>query len=258
MTASFTHSYIYAGKVVHKRFLPKNHHFSSSLYMLALDVDDLAVKSFRQGLFGLQWYHPLRFVPDDYVVGGTGNLLERIKLKVNKLGGHGSIARILMLAQVRCFGLYFSPVNFYFCYDEDDNCTQMLAEVSNTPWNERHYYLVNLLENDCAKTTKKAFQVSPFMDLAMYYTWSVIPPHKKSKNLLVRIENRRFDPIEKGKKLFEANLLLKQHEFNQRNLLRIWFQLPVMTLKIVTSIYWQALRLYIKKVPFIGYQKSGE
>ena len=78
----------------------------------------------------------------------------RIKHKIRKLNGHKDISKMLMLVQVRCFGLYFSPANFYFCYDKDDNCTQMLAEVSNTPWNERHYYLIDLLKDELDKTTK--------------------------------------------------------------------------------------------------------
>jgi DUF1365 family protein len=223
--------------------------------MLALDVDEVENKRGHKGLFGFSWYNPLRFIEKDYLRGEPNSLSQRIKTKVKSLHGHDQIARILMVAQVRCFGIYFSPVNFYFCYDNNDQCTQMLAEVSNTPWNERHYYLVDLQQVEEPIISKKVFQVSPFMDLDMSYKWSVKPPQHDENKLLVKIENiRTDDETGNSQKLFEASLILSKNAFNKRNLLRIWIQLPVMTVNIVLGIYWQALKLYIKKVPFIGYQ----
>jgi len=249
------HHAIYAGSVIHKRYTPRNHSFNSTLFMLALDVEEIQNTTQSIGLFGFNWYHPLRFVEKDYIKSEPGLLLARIKHKVINLKGHAEIKRVLMLAQVRCFGLYFSPVNFYFCYDNNDQCTQMLAEVSNTPWNERHYYLVDLLEKDKPLTSKKVFQVSPFMDLDMDYIWHVKAPDLNDNKLLVKIQNERTDKLSgEVSKIFEASLLLKKQQFNKRNLFKIWAQLPVMTGKIVISIYWQALKLFIKRIPFIGYQ----
>jgi uncharacterized protein len=249
------HHAIFAGNVVHKRYTPKDHRFNSTLFMLAFDVEEIQNTLQSTGLFGFNWYHPLRFVEKDYIKSEPGLLLTRIKDKVRNLNGHEDIKRILMLVQVRCFGLYFSPVNFYFCYDNDNQCTQMLAEVSNTPWNERHYYLVDLLEKEKPLTSKKVFQVSPFMDLDMHYIWHIKAPNLHGDRVLVKIENKRVDASSGAQnKIFEASLLLKKQEFNKRNLFKIWTQLPVMTGKIVVSIYWQALKLFIKRIPFIGYQ----
>lgn len=258
MNPSFNHHYIYCGNVIHKRFSPKKHCFNYRLYMLALDVFEIEKNHKNQGLFGFSWYHPLRFVEKDYLRGEPKLLSDRITHKVRLLNGHEDIKRIVMLVQVRCFGIYFSPANFYFCYDKNDNCTQMLAEVSNTPWNERHYYLVDLLTGSEALKTKKAFQVSPFLDLDMSYFWSINPPKEEDDKLLVKIENRRdnlHDNVDE--KIFEATLMLRKQAFNKRNLLRTWCQLPVMTIKVVSAIYWQALKLIIKRVPFLGYQKAG-
>jgi uncharacterized protein len=257
MNTAFSRSYIYMGNISHRRFSPKKHSFNYRLYMLALDVSEIEKKSNSLGLLGFSWYYPLHFVEKDYLPGEPNSLRQRITNKVNSLNGYCDIESILMLVQVRSFGIYFSPANFYFCYDRSGKCTQMLAEVSNTPWNERHYYLVDLQEEK-KQVNKKVFQVSPFMDLDMSYFWHVIPPNKQANKLVINIENKRLDS--KGnitEKLFDASLVMHPKPLTKRNLTKVWCQLPFMSIKIIGSIYWQAFRLFLKRIPFLGYQKNN-
>lgn len=256
MSDPFSQSYLYLGNISHRRFSPKNHSFSYSLYMLAIDVSDTENSSKNFGLLGFSWFNPLRFFEKDYLAGEPNSLRQRITNKVHLLNGHNDIDRVLMLVQVRCFGIYFSPANFYFCYDNSGKCTQMLAEVSNTPWNERHYYLVDLSTKE-EMVNKKAFQVSPFMDLDMSYFWHVKPPCNENNKLVINIENKRID-FEGNitEKVFDASLVMNKQPLTKTNLSKVWCQLPIMTIKVVFSIYWQALRIFMKRIPFLGYQKA--
>ena len=246
------HNQIYTGTVFHRRFTPKDHRFSYKLFMLALDAEQMENKQGATGIFGFSPFKPLWFNQKDYIKGEPKKLSERIKDKVKQLNGMSDISSVLMLVQVRCFGIYFSPANFYFCYDQENECKQMLVEVSNTPWHETHYYLVDITKNDVCE---KEFQVSPFMDLNMRYHWRVKAP-EIDNNVLIQIQNHNTHGDKKI--VFEAGLAMKPRRLNAKNIFKTWCCLPVMTLKIVLSIYLQALKILLKRIPFIGYQTLAD
>ncbi|WP_299801943.1 DUF1365 domain-containing protein [uncultured Shewanella sp.] len=241
-TESFV-SGVYRGKVMHRRYSPAEHSFDYQMAMLGIDLDELERLEQVSWVFSSTRFAPLRFEQKDYLANG-GDLLQDLKTRVLSkalaLGAEPGCNRVVFVGQVRHFGIYFSPINCFFCY-QDDKAKYMLAEVSNTPWNQRHYYLVNL---ERTEPTDKVFHVSPFMDLDMKYIWRIKAP---SSEVRVGIENRNTQ------KLFDANLCLFKHEMSAKNLQSMLINFPFMTLKIVQGIYWQALKLLIKRVPFVGH-----
>lgn len=228
-------SAIYAGTVRHRRFAPRHHEFNYPLYMLALDLDEQAQ---IQAMLGKHRLSPLRWQRGDYLRDRPEHDLKAAaQAKIQELGGAAQIDRITLLCQVRCFGLYFSPINAFFAY-EGDVARYLLAEVSNTPWGEVHYYLVDLTS---PQATPKVFHVSPFMSLDMHYRWQIEPP---AAGLRIHIENWR-DEL-----LFDATLSLRRKPIDSasiKTLLKTW---PMMTLSVVKGIYWQALKLFAKGIPF--------
>lgn len=232
-------SAIYTGVVRHRRYQPREHAFSYGLYMLALDLDELPTLAATSRWFALERFAPLSFRRRDYLGDPALPLKQAVLNEVARLGGEADgLERVLMLGQVRCFGIYFSPVNLFFCYQGGGEARYLLAEVHNTPWNERHCYLVDLAQ---PQATDKAFHVSPFMGMAMAYHWRITPPGPRA---LVHIENR--DPG----LLFDATLALRRRPFDAHALNTALRQWPVMTLTVVRGIYWQALKLFLKRIPY--------
>ncbi|NHI01473.1 DUF1365 domain-containing protein [Oceanimonas sp. MB9] len=231
-------SAIYTGVVRHRRYQPRAHAFSYGLYMLALDLDELPRLDATSRCFALEGFAPLSFRRRDYLGDAHTPLKQAVLEEVARLGGDSlGLERVVMLGQVRCFGLYFSPVNLFFCY-RGKEARYLLAEVRNTPWRERHCYLVDLAR---PAPTDKAFHVSPFMGMAMQYHWRIAPPAART---LVHIENRTPEL------LFDATLALRRRPFSGHALRAALCQWPMMTLTVVRGIYWQALKLFFKRIPY--------
>lgn len=239
---------IYQGTARHRRFSPCYREFSYQFSLYGIDVDEVEDVTGKHSLLGCRWYNPIRFCEKDYLRGEPGNLKHRITNKVKSLGGSWDGSKVTMLVQCRSLGLYFSPINFYYCIDDDGQCREMLAEVSNTPWNERHYYLVNLAGN---KPTSKDFHVSPFMALNMQYHWRVRPLGKKA---FVHLENHQQG--DGGGKVFDVTMVLTKQPVSTLGLFKTWLSLPFTVVKVVVLIYWQALKIFIQGIEFVPYQKQ--
>ena len=239
-------SAIYTGWVRHRRYQPKPHHFTYDMFLLALDLDEVQ-EGFKLGrIFSVEKWALLSFRHKDYL-GGEGKLTrDKVWKKVTELGGENHHGKVVMLGQLRCFGIYFSPVNFYYCHSDSGELQYLLAEVSNTPWGERHCYLVGSKQNTL---TDKVFHVSPFMTEDMQYRWRFTPLNPQ---LYLNIENL----IDSDEKLFDATIAMKQQELTAKQLLKNLIFIPAMTLKTILGIHWEAVKLYLKGIPYVPYVKK--
>lgn len=241
------HSGLYQGEVRHRRFQTCSHSFSYNMFFLALDLDELDCIE-RIGWFTKERFSPLSFRRSDYLGDNKEPLKRSVWNKVEELGGENLRQRVLFVGQVRCFGFYFSPINLYYCYNKEDELTYLLAEVSNTPWNQTHYYLININSD---KVIDKAFHVSPFLNLEMKYHWFIKAP---SQHLSLHLENRGLD--KEQKKIFDATIAMTKKELNRKNIQNQVISIPMMTVKIVYGIYWQAMKLFLKRIPFVPYPEK--
>lgn len=237
-------SAIYRGSVFHKRFVPKVHAFNYNIFLFWLDLQELdKTLSSVKGLSTSKWSW-VRFKRDDYLSEPEKPLHEVALDKMSGLAGHKLSGKVFLLGQLRIFGWYFSPVNFYYLQQPDGHFSHMLAEVSNTPWNDKHCYFVDLQNPE---RTQKNFHVSPFNPLDMQYIWKVNQPNE---NLNLSID------CKKEERHFIASLDLVKEPLTAENLRKNLLKIPHMTLKTVFGIYWEALKLFFKKVPIYDYQKN--
>jgi len=162
---------------------------------------------------------------------------------------------IRLLTHLRYFGYCFNPASFYYCYDlADTRVDTIVVEIHNTPWGERHCYVLGTeqdehpIEDWRRHRFAKAFHVSPFIDIDINYDWRFRMPDDSIRVHMI--------DYEKGEKLFDASLALHRHPISRRALTRVLLRYPVMTAKVVILIYWQSLRLVLKKTPFFTHPKK--
>ena len=188
-----------------------------------------------------------RFRRSDHLGPNDVPLADAVRLLVETETGNRPAGPIRLLTNLSYFGYCFNPVSFYYCFDEDGETVEFIvAEVNNTPWGERDTYVMDCRSKDPASSwrfqPKKKMHVSPFMPMDLEYDWVLSLP---TDRLSVFMANSKD-----GKRLFDATLTLDRTPISGRSLASVLVRFPFMTAKTVLAIYWEALRLWIKRCPF--------
>lgn len=237
---------IYSGTVRHRRFQPASHEFTYSLFMAFLDIDRIPQLMEISPLSSYNRWNWACFDERDHLGDPRLPLRERLGADAARHGVPLPDGPIFLLTHLRYLGYNFNPVSFFYCYDRAGDIQVVLAEVNNTFGGSYNYWLWrenrkpsrNALRYQCAKL----LHVSPFMTLELDYDFLFTRP---GETLTVHMET-----LEEGKGFFDATLLLEREPWNAKSLHRALRRHPWMTAKVIAAIHWQALKLYLKKVPF--------
>ena len=240
-------SCIYEGQVRHTRTSPVLHRFRYRIFMVYLDLDELP------GLFRRRWFWSARsaalarFRRSDHLGPEQQPLAESVRELVERETGTRPSGPIRLLTNLSYFGYCFNPVSFYYCFQEDGKTLDsIVAEVNNTPWGEQDTYVLPAQES-IGKGRALRFQplkkmhVSPFIPMDVEYDWSFTAPEQK---VSVYMADSR-----EGTRFFDAAMTMSRTEISSASLARVLVTFPMMTLKVISAIYWQALRLWIKRCP---------
>ncbi|MEM9056379.1 MAG: DUF1365 domain-containing protein [Pseudomonadota bacterium] len=237
-------SCLYRGTLVHQRREPCEHRFRYPIFMLYLDLDELP------RLFDPFWLWSARrpalawFRRGDHVGDPSEPLIDSVRGLVARALGTAPGGPVRLLTHLRYFGHTFNPASFYFCFDASDSRVDaVVVEVHNTPWKERHCYVVPNPEHNgtaLGGSADKAFHVSPFMPMDMTYHWKLGQPGER---LALGIRNSAD-----GRVVHDAQLALKREPLCSATLAMALLRFPLHTLQIVWRIHWQAFRLWRKGV----------
>ena len=237
-------SCIYIGSVIHKRFKPKKHFFKYNVFSLFLDLDEINELDQKILFFSYNKFNILSFFDKDHGYRDGSSIKDWLIHVLQKKNISTINIKIKILCYPRIFGYVFNPLSIFFIYDADSNPIAILYEVKNT-FGEQHTYVfkIDVKNKQILNNCKKKFYVSPFMDLESKYFFKVLIPNER---LSVIIDQR-----DKEGKLLFASQDGERVKLSSKNLLKSYLKHPLMTLKIISAIHYEALKLWIKGIKLV-------
>lgn len=246
-------SQVLAGRVSHSRLVPAPHAFTYRIYLLRLDLDEVEALDAAGWLFGARAWRLVRLDASDFLGIAPAPRSPRETARVLRtavldlLTAHGvitPIGRIELVGHARIAGYVFNPVAFFACYAAEGGApVAVVADVHNT-YGERHAYVVPMGERDAPFVDKKVFHVSPFFSLDGSYRFAF--------TFAGDTVDARIDLLRDGQPVFVSRLSLQGLPFTGLALARALLRWPVMTLRVVAAIHWEAWRLWRKGLAFRG------
>lgn len=237
---------IYEGTAPHRRFTPVAREFAPRLFLAYLDVDALPGSLDPLPGWSARRRAPVHFRRRDFFDGRPGRLGDAVRDLVEKRLGRRPDGPIHLLAHLRTFGWLFNPLTVYYCSTADGRTLDALVlEVTNTPWGERNWYVLDARTDTGTQTVPKAMHVSPFlpMDVDYHVTWTA-PGEELHLSIGVQLE---------GKTVFSAGLALQRRVLDRRSAVGVLVRHPALPLRVSFAIYRQALALFLARVPLYGH-----
>ena len=238
-------SCLFYGEVIHKRFKPFIHLFKYKVFSILLDYDEIESIQNNFRFFSYNKFNLLSFNDIDHGYRNGKSLKDFVLFELNKNNIKFNNLKIKILCFPRIFGYVFNPLSVIYCYSEN-NLFSIFYEVKNTS-HEQHTYIFFNIKNDknsiYEHSCKKKFYVSPFLKIEGYYNFRVNEP---VKNLSVIINEYLDDHT----KILFASQNGNKLTLNSKNLYKLLLKFPLLTFKIMYSIHWQALKLWIKGAKF--------
>ena len=234
-------SCIYNGEVTHTRFKPVRHFLKYKTFSLLIDLDEIDQLEKSISIFSYNKFNVFSFYDKDHGDRDGGNIKEWVLKNISNFKIKGNISKIKILCYPRIFGYVFNPLSIFYCY-EKEKLKAIFYEVKNT-FNEQHTYIFQIKDNlKLTQKCKKRFYVSPFMDMETYYNFKIQNPNDKLSVFIKQTDSNGT--------ILTATQTGYKKEFSFRQLVFNFFKYPLMTIKIIGSIHYEALLLWKKGAIF--------
>ena len=244
------------GSVIHNRLNPKPHRFKYHMSWCLFDLDSIDEVFNHSKLWSLNKWNLVSIRNEDYINSKTDSIKSKAQSYIKKQTNKDFNGKIFLFTHPRYMGFGFNSVNFYLCY-EGENIVYILSEINNTPWKQKHVYFHDInhsINHPTIKPTEyefkfqKEFHISPFVDMAIDYLWKFTI---NQESLQVSMQLNQNEKL-----LMNVNLNTNLTLIHNNNLMKWTVKKPFQALKMFAGIYWQAFKLWTKKIPFLTHPEN--